>query len=270
MGASESKLAFKQSIFQLATHEEFHPEDALWSQFYTLPESADDVFSLWSPNDLRSLTHTSTRDVQVEPKKNLETLVYTLVARLVKLQTDVDSQDDSLEHRNVEVVNCMRILTRLFPYIYEAHHLRDWTARFFWQPRRPTYFWDQKHDRPGRLFDGLDPSKEYAIDQLEATIGPPLGEVLVNCVVSYCFSPGFTIPARIKEDGSVERAVSVRVWQTGIGSSKSLGCSRENERYQQETLRLLLTISSMAMYMAPSESGQGKGSREPLLIQRYR
>lgn len=253
MGASESKLAFKQSIFQLATNEEFHPEDALWSQFYTLPESADDVFSLWSPNDLHNLTHTNTRDVQVEPKKNLETLVYSLVARLVKLQTDVDSQDVSIEQRNVEIVNCMRILTRLFPFIYEAHHLREWTARFFWQPRPPTYFWDQKHDRPGRLFDGLDPSKEYGIDQLEATIGPPLGEVLVSCIVSYCFFPGFTIPARAGEDGRPDRAVSVRVWQTGIGSSKSLGCTRENEKYQQETVRLLLTISSLAMYMTPSE-----------------
>lgn len=225
----------------------------MWSQFYTLPESADDVFSLWSPNDLHNLTQTNTRDVQVEPRKNLETLVYRLVAHLVKRQTASGSDDGSLEQQNAEILNCMRILTRLFPFIYEAQHLRDWAARFFWQPRRPTYFWDKKRDRPGRLFDGLNPSKEYGIDQLEATIGPPLGEVLMGCVVGYCFFSGFTIPARVEEDGRVERDVSVRVWQTGIGSSKSLGCSRENEKNQQETVRLLLTISSLAMYMAPSE-----------------
>lgn len=178
--------------------------------------------------------------------------MYSLVARLVKRQTASVSDDGSLEQKNAEILNCMRILTRLFPFIYEAQHLRDWTARFFWQPRRPTYFWDKKRDRPGRLFDGLDPSKEYGIDQLEATIGPPLGEVLMECMVGYCFFPGFTIPARIGEDGRAERDISVRVWQTGIGSSKSLGCSKENEKNQQETVRLLLTISSLAMYMTPS------------------
>lgn len=147
----------------------------------------------------------------------------------------------------------MRILTRLFPFIYEAQHLRDWAARFFWQPRRPTYFWDKKRDRPGRLFDGLEPTKEYGIDQLEAIIGDPLGEVLMGCVLRYCFFPGFTTPARVGADGRAESDVSVRVWQTGIGSSKSLGCTKENEKNQLETVRLLLTISSLAMYMTPSE-----------------
>lgn len=171
----------------------------------------------------------------------------------MKRQSDSDGYHGNPAQTNAEVLNCMRILTRLFPFIYEAQHLRDWAARFFWQPRRPTYFWDKKRDRPGRLFDGLEPTKEYGIDQLEAIIGDPLGEVLMGCVLRYCFFPGFTTPARVGADGRAESDVSVRVWQTGIGSSKSLGCTKENEKNQLETVRLLLTISSLAMYMTPSE-----------------
>jgi hypothetical protein len=258
MGASESKLAFKQSIFQLAGNDEIHPEDALWTQFYTLPECADDVFSLWSPNDLGNLTlsHRESRpqgDAQVEPKKNLETLIYAVIARLRTLQT-TDVYPDSPANTSAEIVNCMRILTRLFPFIYEAQHLKEWQDRFFWQPRKPTYFWDKKRDRPGRLFDGLEPSKEYGMEDFDTQIGPPLGETLLDLVVKYMFFAGYCVPRRLDENGAPDLEISIRVWQTGIGSNKSLNCSKENEKYQQETVRLLLTIMSKTMYMPPSKT----------------
>ncbi|SMR59975.1 unnamed protein product [Zymoseptoria tritici ST99CH_3D1] len=257
MGASESKLAFKQSIFQLSGHDEIHPEDALWSQFYTLPECADDVFSLWSPNDLGNLTlgHGDSRpqgDAQVEPRKNLETLIYTIVARLRLLQTTIVHPGAPV-NTSTEIANCMRILTRLFPFIYEAQHLKEWQDRFFWQPRKPTYFWDKKKDRPGRLFDGLEPEKEYGMEDFDTEIGPPLGETLLDLVVKYMFFAGYCIPQRLDEKGAPDLEISIRVWQTGIGSNKSLNCSKENEKFQQETVRLLLAIMSKTMYMQPNE-----------------
>lgn len=35
-----------------------------------------------------------------------------------------------------DALNCVRILTRVLPFIYEAEHLEQWQERFFWAKRR--------------------------------------------------------------------------------------------------------------------------------------
>ncbi|TKA38272.1 hypothetical protein B0A54_09212 [Friedmanniomyces endolithicus] len=82
MGASESKLTFKEDVFRLAREDNIPPDSPWWAQFYQLPESADDVFALWSPTDVRNLTANSASSpssTQGLPQKNLETLIYTCV-----------------------------------------------------------------------------------------------------------------------------------------------------------------------------------------------
>lgn len=228
------------------------------TQFYTLPESASDVFSLWSPNDIGCLTLNNKdnhprQDQQVDPNKNLETLIYILIARLQLLQNTLVYPDDPRAANN-EILNCMRILTRLMPFIYEAEHLRDWQDRFFWQMRKPTFFWDKKRDQPGALFDGLNPSKTYPMEEYDSDIGPPLGETLLELMINFLFLPGFAIPARVDPNRVPDLECSVRVWQTGIGSTRSLGCTKYHEKNQQETVRLLLAIMSRTMYILPSAS----------------
>ncbi|KAI7575334.1 hypothetical protein KC346_g19977, partial [Hortaea werneckii] len=153
MGASESKLTFKEDVFRLAREDNIDPADRWWCQFYQLPETAEDVFALWSPNDVRNLTinHAADRPppgTQIAPKKNLETLMYTCIGRLHALQTRRCYSDP---HQPIapEVLNCVRILTRLLPYIYEAEHLQDWEDTFFWKPRKHTQVWDRKRERMG-------------------------------------------------------------------------------------------------------------------------
>jgi hypothetical protein len=257
MGASESKLAFKEQVFRLEREDNLPAKSPHWSQFYTLPESAEDVFALWSPNDIRGLALNRTgpednrppRGTQVAPKKNLETLIYACIARLRDVQTARCYTDP---HRRTapEVLNCMRILTRLLPYVYEADHLREWEDRFFWQPRRPTRIWDTRHDRWGPWHDGLEPGRG-AFDSDAIALGAPLGEDLLDLLTRYLFFPDFTLPKRYGDDGLPDPTVAYHIWSAGIGCRQSAGMSKENERNAGETIRCLLSLCSRQLYVPP-------------------
>ncbi|KAK4541104.1 hypothetical protein LTR36_008329 [Oleoguttula mirabilis] len=264
MGASESKLTFKEDVFRLAREDNIPADSQWWAQFYELPETADDVFALWSPTDVRNLTlNTAERPppgTQLPPKKNLETLIYTCIARLHALQTRCCYSDP---HQPIahEVLNCIRILTRLLPYIYEADHLEEWERNFFWRERRPAQVWDKRHNRPGGYFDGLNPAKKYRDSEQgngeeeedigERAIGAPLGEQLIDLLVRYMFFPNFTLPKKQDADGLPDLKVQYHIWNSGIGCRQSVGMTKENEKHAVEVIRLLLSLCSRQLYIPP-------------------
>ena len=147
------------------------------------------------------------------------------------------------------MLNCVRILTRLLPYIYEADHLTAWEEKFFWQPRQPTWVWDKKHNRKGELFDGLSPEKKLTEEDEE--IGPPLGEQLIDFLINYLFFPNFTLPKKLDSQGRPDLQITYAIWQSGIGCKQSLGMTKEHERNAMEVVRLLLTLTSRSMYIRP-------------------
>ncbi|KAF2171088.1 hypothetical protein M409DRAFT_35897 [Zasmidium cellare ATCC 36951] len=255
MGASESKLALKKHIFELNSRRGIPHNDPIWTALWTLPEQVDDVFQLWSPNDIANLTHSKERrpqGVQAEPDKNFETLVYVLVARLRLLQTTQIHADDQ-QTKNKEILNCMRTMTRVIPFAFGAPHLCQWLHRFLWLPRRPAFLRDNWPNGPIKFFDGLDPTTEYSGEDCWEPIGPPLGETILDLMVKFCFFPGFTIPKRQDEDGNPTLDTAIRVWTSGIGNSRPQGSTKENERNQQETSRLLICLMSQVMYTSPWE-----------------
>lgn len=260
MGASESKLAFKEDIFKLSGEPNIPADSAWWSRFYQLPESADDVFALWSPNDLRHLTNNNhdftpntPRTEPPSPQKNAETLIYVVIARLEALQTRNAHADPHTPIATAEVLNCVRILTRLLPYIYEADHLAAWEAKFFWEARKATWVWDKKYNRRGPLFDGLNPSKKLPEGSEDQEIDRPLGERLIDLLINYLFLPGFALPKKVDANGNPDSHISYSIWQSGIGCKQSQGMTKENERNAMEVLRLLLTLSSRMMYLPSSK-----------------
>ena len=190
---------------------------------------------------------------QTPPKKNLETLIYTCVARLHALQTKRCFADP---HQPIapEVLNCVRILTRLLPYIYEADHLAVWEQQFFWRPRKPQQIWNSKQNRLDTPFDGLHPGKRYGEDAAEQEIGPPLGEQLVDLLVRYMFFPNFTLPKRLDPEGLPLLKPQYNIWQSGIGCRQSVGMAKENEKNAAEVSRLLLTLSSRQLYIQSRKS----------------
>ncbi|TKA83595.1 hypothetical protein B0A55_00401 [Friedmanniomyces simplex] len=258
MGASESKLTFKEDVFRLAREDNIPADSPWWAQFYQLPESADDVFALWSPTDVRNLTlcsASSPSSTQGLPQKNLETLIYTCVGRLHQLQHRRCYPDP---HHPVapEVLNCVRILTRLLPYIFETDQLHEWERRFFWEKRRPAQIWGKRHNKPGEYFDGLNPAKKLAddddsVDVGQKEIGPPLGEQLIDLLVRYLFFAGFTLPKRLDSEALPDLNVAYHIWNSGIGCRQLVGMTRENERNAVEVIRLLLSLFSRQLYLPP-------------------
>jgi hypothetical protein len=230
-------------------------------QFFELPETAEDVQTLWSPNDLRSLTLNTPADrpplhSQSPPRKNAETLIYRTVGRLLLLQTRRIYLDPNIPI-GPEVLNGVRILTRLLPYIYEADHLTDWEAQFFWTPRKPVAYTDPRTNKT-KYYDGLDETKTFPEDQKNANIGPPLGEQLIDILVKYLFMPNFTLPPKTDAHGLPDLKPTYIVWQSGIGANKGVGMTKENERNAMEVLRLLLALSSRTMYLAPGKRAKAR------------
>ncbi|KAI9374468.1 high-temperature-induced dauer-formation protein-domain-containing protein [Aspergillus egyptiacus] len=240
MGASESKLVFKQGIFRLYEEKEIPADDPYWARFWELPESTEDVFSLFTPADIRR-----TRDHSLA---NFETLLLSITSRLTALKNHPSFPDPELAPDR-DALNCIRILTRLLPYIYEAEHLEDWEEKFFWTRRR-------KRTREAQL------AADVLFDEAQAEEGQnppstrdneyedvkPLAEELIDTLTDLLFFTDFTIPKL----PSAKSKVSYSIWQSGVGCNTSMGSNREVENNRCEILRLLLTITGKAMYMSSS------------------
>jgi len=116
-------------------------------QFWQLPETTEDVFSLIGASDIRR--------VRDKARENLETLIYKvgwsgnlsscslndsvlitrslyeqLIARMIEIVRAPDFP--SPQNSTQQLLNCIRVLTRLMPFIYEDKNLDEWEERLFW------------------------------------------------------------------------------------------------------------------------------------------
>jgi hypothetical protein len=213
-------------------------------QFWQLPESTEDVFSLFSPVDIRR-----TRDTSLA---NLETLILALTSRLFILRNHPSFPDPELAPDR-DALNCIRILTRILPFLYEADHLESWEDRFFWGARKKR----SRNARIARsevLFDEAEPDDNPlprdAPDEFEEA--KPLAEELIDTLIDMLFFCDFTLPMPPNEKAKVRYSI----WSSGVGCNTSIGTSKEFESNRTEILRLLLTLASRSMYMSASKISQ--------------
>ncbi|OCL11038.1 hypothetical protein AOQ84DRAFT_387108 [Glonium stellatum] len=236
MGASDSKLVFKQGIFRLSEQKDIRADDPYWTGFWELPESAEDVFSLFSPADIRR-----TRDSNLE---NLETLILAVTSRLCILRNHPSFPDPELAPER-DALNCIRVLTRLLPFIYEADYLDAWEDKFFWGARR-------KRSRRGQLvrseviFDEADPEQTPTEGEPEFEKAKPLAEELIDTLVDLLFFSDFTLP----KAPAGKNKVTYTIWQSGVGCNTPVSSTKEFENNRTEILRLLLALASKSMYMS--------------------
>lgn len=236
MGASESKLVFKKGIFRLSEETAIPANDPFWLGFTELPESVEDVFSLFSPNDIRR-----TRDGSLE---NLETLLLIVISKLNALKNNSSFPDPEVAPER-DALNCIRVLTRLLPYVHEAEHLTEWEEKFFWSTRRRR---SRKVQASGEvLFDESQPedTTQAAPEGEEWEEAKPLAEELLDTLIDLLFCIGFTLP-RIPNARS---SITYAIWQSGVGCKQSLSTNKDLESNRCEVLRLLITMTSKSMYM---------------------
>lgn len=191
---------------------------------------------MFSSTDIRR-----TRDASLE---NLETLILAVTSRLNVLKNHPSFPDPELAPER-DALNCIRVLTRLLPYIYEADHLSEWEEGFFWGVRRRK---TRRAQVAGEvLFDGnatdQDPDTEVKEPEYEEV--KPLAEELIDTLVDLLFFAEFTIPLL----PSAKSKVNYAIWQSGVGCKSSIPTNKELESNRCEILRLLLTLTGKAMYM---------------------
>jgi len=170
---------------------------------------------LFSPVDIRR-----TRDVSIA---NLETLILAITSRLVILRNHPSFPDPDIAPDR-DALNCIRILTRILPFIYEAEHLEEWEEKFFWGRRRKK----SRHAQIASqvLFDegqNDEEQRQHKAREEDYYDAKPLAEELIDTLLDLLFYSGFTIP-RIP---GVKTKVKYSIWQSGVGCNTAMGFNKE-------------------------------------------
>ena len=168
-----------------------------------------------------------------------------MTSRLCVLRSHPSFPDPELAPER-DALNCIRVLTRLLPFIYEADHLEGWEDKFFWGARR-------KRSRRGQLkseviFDEADPDQTPTQGEPEFEQAKPLAEEIIDTLIDLLFFSDFTLP-KVPVGKS---KVSYAIWQSGVGCNTPIASTKEFENNRTEILRLLLTLASKSMYMSAS------------------
>lgn len=146
-----------------------------------------------------------------------------------------------------DALNCIRVLTRLLPFVYEAEHLEDWEDKFFWTRRRKKT--RQAQIAGEVLFDESQPDQQDGSPRAEEYEDvKPLGEELIDTLLDLLFFIDFTIPVL----PAAKSKISYSIWQSGVGCNTAMGSNKTLESNRCEVLRLLLTLTGKAMYLPSS------------------
>lgn len=146
-------------------------------------------------------------------------------------------------------LNCIRLLTRILPYILED---ADWSD-FFWSslPAAPP----PTTPKSGGI--GGAPTIRPDIDD-SAT---PLAQSLLNAVCDLMFCPDFTVcAARRSGPDKAEELQHLDsceyIWEAGVGFATSPARNAFLEQRRTELLKLLLCCFSETMYRPPGRSDE--------------
>ena len=105
MGASASKIKFKESLTSLTTKDISSTDTEFWDELWKTPSSSEEVFELLTPSNARLL-----RDEKFD---NLATLFTQATAQLCQIvETPYTIYFD-------QALNCVRVLTRIVPFLLE-------------------------------------------------------------------------------------------------------------------------------------------------------
>uniref|UniRef100_T1IJN7 HID1 domain-containing protein n=1 Tax=Strigamia maritima TaxID=126957 RepID=T1IJN7_STRMM len=223
MGNSDTKLNFRKAVIQLTTKAQ--PVDAadetFWDQFWCESiQNVQDVFTLIPAVEIRALRE--------ESPSNLATLCYKAVEKLVRAADG----SCSTHQEQLVVLNCVRLLTRILPYIFEDP---DWRG-FFWSSLPNTH-------------------KEGAEDvEMES---PPLAQSLINSICDLLFCPDFSVsPNKKNGPDNHEDLQSIDsceyIWEAGVGFAHSPPHIPYHFLNRTELLKLLLTCFSPTVYQYPN------------------
>ncbi|CAD5221855.1 unnamed protein product [Bursaphelenchus xylophilus] len=212
MGNAESRPDFKQAVIEL-TSKDSTASLAFWDQFWVSAnaQTPKDVFALITPNQIAELKSQS--------PTNLATLIHRAVDCLRNAR---DASVPSTDHK--KVLNCVRLLTRLVPFLFEDSEWRE----LFWSPL---------------------PSEDI-----------PLASVLLGILSDLLFCPDFTVsPFSNRPDGpqTLDGLDSCEfIWQAGVGFANKTTINSVHDSNRTEILRLLLALFSEVIYIPVTDESR--------------
>ncbi|XP_076066797.1 protein HID1 isoform X2 [Oratosquilla oratoria] len=229
MGNADTKLQFRKAVVQLTTKTKTidATDDIFWEQFWCEHvTSIQDVFTLIPAAEIRALRE--------ESPTNLATLCYKAVEKLVHAA----DTGCSTQQEQQSVLNCVRILMRIIPYIFEDP---DWRG-FFWS------------SLPAGGEDG------------ECGESVPLAHSLLHALCDLLFCPDFTVPPSKKSGPDKHEDLQSidsceYIWEAGVGFAHAPPHVPYHDQCRTEILKLILTCFSHTIYMPPSGEGSGAPNR---------
>lgn len=177
--------------------------------------------------------------------ENLETLILAVTSRLFILRHHPSFPEPEIAPEK-DALNCVRVLTRILPFLYEKDGLRAWEETFFWGARRKK---TRKASIANEvLFDEAQQDKPpLQTGETEYEDAKPLAEELIDTLVDLLFFSGLTLP----EQPQGRPKVTYAIWQSGVGCNTAVATTKEYESNRAEILRLLLTLAGQSLYMTP-------------------
>ncbi|CAF1370839.1 unnamed protein product [Adineta steineri] len=224
MGNTDSKIDFRVAVVQLTSRSQQieSNDESFWDQFWSDKiSSVQDIFALVPAAEIRALRE--------ELPSNLATLCNKLVDRLqVAAENSCQTQRDQ-----TAAINCVRLLTRLLPYIFE-------------EPEWRGFFWSD-----------IPTGQQQTTSNGEYTNKPPLAERLLQTLADLLFCPDFTVSSKKKKGPDNPEDIHTidsceYIWEAGVGFSQSPVHTPSNDKNRTEILKLLLVCFSETIYMNPT------------------
>ncbi|KAI0807242.1 high-temperature-induced dauer-formation protein-domain-containing protein [Fomes fomentarius] len=291
----QPKLAFRSQpsgIAKLATTRNISEKDSYWDQYVVLFDSASDVFTLISPNDVRRALY--------EAPENVATLIRVITSRLFNLVSDhtfpappsssVTSLASSLyrtgtgagAERNAtkEVLNCIRVLQRVLPTVFE---IESEPSRFeqevLWkrvaapdagggsgaggpvveeasaQPQFVIEDDDESDEDEDVSPRQRAPKPSPASAQQSSTQQEPRETLpsVAERLFSCLIDLMFCCGFTLPTKIQVDHyKINYVIWEKGVGSTADPGPSQQYDSNKTEVLRLLLVLLSRQIYVPPS------------------
>ncbi|KIM23745.1 hypothetical protein M408DRAFT_249748 [Serendipita vermifera MAFF 305830] len=286
-----AKLNFRTSetgVRRLAEYKNISPtDDAYWSQYLTLFDSASDVFTLISSNDIY-------RALLVCPQ-NVSTLLHYLISKLVMLKGDhtfpspppsISSTLNPLKSLPIsitgngnsrnptkEALNCIRVLSRVLPVVFGLETGGSWEDEILWKkgatPRTSPGEYgastagETDDSNPQFVIEDEDDDEAHTpmLPRTPQTAtgasqgGPSLAERLIDTLVDLLFCCGFTLPVKAQIDHHKFQHI---IWEKGVGSTFTPSATSREQAYidnnRTEVLRLLLVLLSKQIYNSPASN----------------
>jgi hypothetical protein len=247
MGNSDSKSKFRESVYKLNNEVISSKNLEFWDKLWRIPTVAEEIFTLIQPDDVRMLRR--------QQPSNLATMLRQAVSQLVQIV------DTPVPKYYPQATNCVRVLTRLVPFILEDTS-DDFVEELFWSVDEPV----ERSENDASLADQLkgdDDSGAGAEAAGQTKSKEPLAVQMIHAIMGLLFLPEYTVSIHGYKGFGEERRSAQRsgvtatnslvypslLWHAGVGYPDThVVHSVVYEKNRKEVLKLLLTCFSGILY----------------------